>query len=105
MRRFLSILVVLAFTFPLFAHRGEAHTYMGTVTMLHKDNSFMMKTKDGKEMTIRYTNKTKFAHSDNHPAKKSELAVGMRVVVKVSADGKTATSVKMSVPAKTAKKK
>lgn len=105
MRRFLSILVVLAFTFPLFAHGGEAHTYMGIVTMLHKDNSFMMKTKDGKEMSIRYDNKTTFTHSDNRPAQKSELAVGSRVVVKMSADGKTATSVKMSVPAKTTKKK
>lgn len=105
MRRFLSILVVLAVTFPLFAHGGEAHTYMGTVTMLHKDNSFTMKTKDGKEMTILYDNKTTFTRSDNHPARKSELEVGTGVVVKVSADGKTAISVKMSPPAKTAKKK
>jgi hypothetical protein len=33
-------------------------------------------------------------------ARKSELAVGMRVVVKMSTDGNTATSVKMSAPNK-----
>jgi hypothetical protein len=103
MRRLSSVLVVLAFAVPLFAHAGHAHTYMGTVTMLH-DSSFMMKTKDGKEVTVAYTDKTTFAHSDDHPANKSELAVGSRVVVKMSTDGTLATSVKMSAPAKTGKK-
>ena len=103
MRRFFLILVVMVFAVPLFGHAGEAHTYMGTVTML-RDNSFNMTTKDGKQVTVNYTDKTSFAHSDNHPARNSELAVGWRVVVKRSADGKTATSVKMSAPPKTSKK-
>jgi hypothetical protein len=104
MSRLFSALVVLAFAVPLFAHGGHAHMYMGTVTMLH-DNSFMMKTNEGKQVTVDYTEKTAFAHSDNHPANESELAVGTRVVVKMSTDGKTATSVKMSAPAKTSDKK
>lgn len=104
MRRLFSVLVILAFAVPLFGHAGEAHTYMGTVTMLH-DGSFMMKTKDGKQVTVNYTDKTAFAHSTNRPAKQSDLTVGSRVVVKMSTDGKTATSVKMSAPAKTSKKK
>lgn len=104
MRRLFPVLLVLAFAVPLFGHAGEAHTYMGTVTMLHTD-SFMMKTKDGKQLTVNYNDKTAFAHSDKRPAEKSELAVGTRVVVKMSTDGKTATSVKMSAPAKKSKGK
>src|SRR5262249_54172545 len=91
----LSALLLLAAT-AAFAHAGHMHTYMGTVTMMHGDGEFMMKTTDGKDLTIKTTVKTAFTHSDNHAAKLSELAVGMRVVVKMNTDGKTAASVKMS---------
>jgi hypothetical protein len=83
-----------------FAHAGHIHTYMGSVTMLHGDNAFMMKTTDGKDLTIETSTKTSWLHSDDHPATKSELAVGQRVVVKMMTDGKTAATVKMSAPAK-----
>ena len=92
-------LLTLAVT-SAFAHAGHEHTYMGTVTMLHGD-SFMMKTTDGKELTIQTSPNTIWLDSDDHPATKSELAVGTRVVVKMSSDGKTAATVKMSAPAKT----
>jgi glutamate synthase domain-containing protein 1 len=95
----ISLFLLLAVT-SAFAHAGHIHTYMGNVTMLHGDNAFMMKTTDGKDLTIETSEKTSWLHSDNHAAKKSELAVGTRVVVKMSMDGKTATSVKMSAPAK-----
>jgi len=95
----LSILLILTTT-QAFAHAGHMHTYMGTVTMLHGDGEFMMKTTAGKDITIKTTDKTTFTHSDNHAATLSELAVGMRVVVKMNADGKTAASVKMSAPKK-----
>lgn len=94
-----SLFLLLAVT-GAFAHAGHAHTYMGSVTMLHSDTEFMMKTTDGKDLTIKTSPKTAWLHSDNHVAKKSELAVGQRVVVKMMTDGKTASSVKMSAPAK-----
>lgn len=94
-----SLFLLLAAT-SAFAHAGHIHTYMGSVTMLHGDNAFMMKTTDGKDLTIQTSPKTTWLHSDNHAAKQSELAVGQRVVVKMMIDGKTAASVKMSVPAK-----
>ena len=94
-----SLFLVLAAT-SAFAHAGHIHTYMGSVTMLHGDNAFMMKTTDGKNLTIQTSAKTTWLHSDNHAAKKSELAMGQRVVVKMLADGKTADTVKMSVPSK-----
>jgi hypothetical protein len=95
----ISLLLLLAAT-SAFSHAGHIHTYMGSVTMLHGDSAFMIKTTDGKNLTILTSAKTTWLHSDDHPATKSELAVGQRVVVKMMTDGKTAASVKMSAPAK-----
>jgi len=95
----ISLFLFLAVT-SAFAHAGHSHTYMGSVTMLHGDNTFMMKTTDGKDLTIQTSPKTTWLHSDNHAAKSSELAVGQRVVVKMMTDGKTADTVRMSAPVK-----
>lgn len=95
----ISLFLLLAVT-GAFAHAGHLHTYMGSVTMLHGDNSFMMKTTDGKELTVATSKATNWLRADNQAAKQSEMAVGTRVVVKLSADGKTAASVKMSAQAK-----
>jgi hypothetical protein len=94
-----SLFLLLAAT-SAFAHAGHIHTYMGSVTILHDDNTFTMKTTDGKNLTIQISPKTKWLHSDAHAAKSSELAVGQRVVVKMMADGKTADTVKMNAPVK-----
>ena len=94
-----SLFLLLAAT-SAFAHAGHIHTYMGSVTMLHGDSAFMMKTTDGKDLTIQTSPKTTWLDADDHGAKKSELAVGQRVVVKMTPDGKTADTVKMSAPAK-----
>jgi len=92
-----ALLVVAAV--PAFAHPGHEHTYMGTVSMLHGDNTFMMETEKGDVVTIVTDRKTTFMHADNTKAKMSDLAEGMKVVIKMSTDGKTANSIKMS-PAK-----
>ena len=94
-----SLFLLLIVT-SAFAHAGHIHTYMGSVTMLHGDKAFMMKTTDGKDLTIQTSPKTKWLHSGSHAAKSSELAVGQRVVVKMMIDGKTAASVTMSAPPK-----
>ena len=99
-KRFAIPLVLLLAVTSAFAHAGHIHTYMGSVTMLHGDNAFMMKTTDGKDLTIETSPKTTWLHADNHAAKRSELVVGQRVVVKMMLDGKTAASVTMSAPAK-----
>jgi hypothetical protein len=93
-----SLFLLLAVS-SVFAHAGHIHTYMGSVTMLHGDRAFMMKTTDGKELTVQTSAKTTWLHADHHAAKKSELAAGQRVVVKMTADGKTADTVTMSAPA------
>jgi hypothetical protein len=91
---------LVATTLPLFAHAGHAHTYMGTVTMLHGDHAFMMKTAEGEELMIQTSPKTTWAHQDGHVAQQGELALGDRVVVKMTTDGKSAASVKMNAPKK-----
>lgn len=96
MRKLIALLFFFATVTPAFAHAGHIHTYMGTVTMLHGEHAFMMKTTEGKDLTIDTSAKTKWAHADGHVAKSTELAVGDRVVVKMMTDDKTAASVKMS---------
>jgi hypothetical protein len=89
MRQTIAVLALLLIAAAALAHAGHAHTYMGTVTMLHDDGSFMMKTTDGKDVTIATSSQTTY-----DPARAS-LAVGKRVVVKMTLDGKTAASVKL----------
>lgn len=89
-RNFVAALAVFLLAAAAFAHAGHAHTYMGTVSMLHDDGSFMIETTDGKDVTIATSPATTY-----DPAR-ADLAVGKRVVVKMTLDGKTASSVKMS---------
>jgi hypothetical protein len=100
MKKLAALSLFLLTVSNAFAHAGHIHTYMGSVTMLHGANAFMMKTTDGKDLTIEASPKTKWLHSDGRGAKASELAVGQRVVVKMTPDDKTADTVKMSAPAK-----
>jgi len=99
MKKMLSLILFLTVT-NAFAHAGHIHTYMGTVTMLHTDTQFMMKTSDGKDLTIDTTPKTNWLDAKGHAAKKNDLAIGARVVVKMNIDGKTAASVTMASPPK-----
>jgi hypothetical protein len=95
----ISLLLLLAST-SLFAHQGHAHRYMGTVTMVHGDGSFMMDTTEGKVVTVKTSAKTTYTKTDGSAAKLEDLAVGARGVVKMMTDGQTAASVKMSAATK-----
>ena len=96
MKKQFALLAVLALiATSAFAHAGHAHTYMGTVTMLHGADAFMIKTTDGKDVTITTSPKTRYLHADDQPGNRSEIVVGSRVVVKMNTDGKTADSVKI----------
>lgn len=90
-----SLLFVLTTTMA-FAHAGEVHTYLGTITQMNKDGSFVMKMTNGKERTVLVAKTTTYTHADGHEAKPSELAVGKRVSAKISKDGRTALSVKLN---------
>lgn len=98
----LSLLVLFTATLA-FAHAGEEHTYLGTITKVNADGSFVLKTTNGKEHTVLVASTTTYSHADGHAGKASELVVGKRVSVKISKDGKTAKTVKFSVAKKATK--
>ena len=75
---FLAILVAPASTA---AHEG-VHKMMGTVTMAAKDH-VMMKTPEGKELTVAVTEKTKVLQGKT-AMKVDAIPEGTRIVVTVS---------------------
>lgn len=97
MKRISVFTLLLLFTATLaFAHAGEEHTYLGTITKINADGSFVIKMTNGKERTVLVSKTTTFTHSDGHKGKHSELVVGKRVSAKISKDGKTALNVKFA---------
>ncbi|HEX8154859.1 MAG TPA: hypothetical protein VF698_17125 [Thermoanaerobaculia bacterium] len=100
MRRLALVALTLIVALNAFAHAGEMHTYMGTVTTLHGDGSFMLQKTDGKTMHVEITKKTTWLHADGKTARPAELAKGKRVVVTIAKDGRTATKVKLAAVAR-----
>ena len=97
MKRIVTFTLLFLFTATLvFAHAGEVHTYLGTITKINTDGSFVMDMTNGKERTVLVSESTTYTHADGQKATPSELAVGKRVSAKISKDGKTALSVKLS---------
>ena len=92
----ISLLIFLAVASIAAAHGGEVHTYMGTITDLHKDGSFILEKTDGKTMHIRVDKDTAYVRPDGKAANPAELKVGSRVVAKIAKDGMTALTIKMS---------
>ena len=96
-------LLLLCIATLAFAHAGEEHTVLGTITKVNADGSFVIKMTNGKERTVLVSKSTTYSHSDGHAGKSSEVTVGKRIAAKISKDGKTALSVKLSAPKKATK--
>ena len=96
MRNFIFGLLLVFVAVAAFGHAGEVHKYMGTVTALHDDGSFMLKKTDGKTMHVEVSKATAYQTAKGHSAKPSDLSAGSRVVVTIGTDGKTATHVKFA---------
>lgn len=90
----LSLLLIAAASLA-FAHAGEVHTYMGTITTLQKDGGFTMTTTGDRTVHVQLAKTTSLLHADGQSANAAELQAGSRVVVKMSKDGRTALSVKI----------
>jgi hypothetical protein len=89
---------VLSLGTGMFAHEGHAHTVMGTVSALVGATQLVVKTTDGKDVTITLNDKTTVTRGAGKLTLK-DVAVGQRVVVNVG-DGKTplvARDIKMGV--------
>ncbi|HEY0157896.1 MAG TPA: hypothetical protein VGF28_11470 [Thermoanaerobaculia bacterium] len=96
MRKFILFSLLLVVALNAFGHAGEVHTYMGTVTALHDDGSFMLKKTDGKTMHVMVSDKTAYLHADGKAARRADLTAGKRVVATISTDGKTASTIKIA---------
>lgn len=96
MRKFILYSVLLLVALNAFGHAGEVHNYMGTVTALHDDGSFMLKKTDGKTMHVMVSDKTAYLHANGKAATRAELTAGKRVVATISTDGKTASTIKIA---------
>ena len=96
MRKFILFSLLLIVALNAFGHAGEVHTYMGTVTSLHDDASFMLKKTDGETIHVVVSDKTAYLHANGHAATRAELTVGKRAVVRIAKDGKTATTIKIA---------
>lgn len=104
MRKFILFSLLLVTALNAFGHAGEVHTYMGTVTALHDDGSFMLKKTDGKTMHVMVSDKTTYMHADGRAAKRAELVAGTRAVVTIAKDGKTASTIKLGSTKRTPNK-
>ena len=100
MRKLILFTLLLVVALNAFGHAGEVHKYMGTITAVHDDGSFMLKKTDGKTMHVQVAKTTAYQHADGHVAKRSEVVSGKRVVVTISKDGKTASLVKLAATKK-----
>lgn len=87
--------LLLLVTLHAFGHAGEVHTYMGTVTAVQDDGSFMLHKTDGKTMDVAVSKNTVYLRADGKAATRAELVAGKRVVVTISRDGRTATTIKL----------
>ena len=97
MKRTLAVTLLLLFTASLaFAHAGHEHVRMGTITTIHKDGSFMLQTEKDEMWHIVVSDQTVLQYADGTPAKRTDLAVDKRVVVKMDKDGAVALSVKIA---------
>lgn len=96
MRKFLLSSLLLLVALSAFGHAGEVHNYMGTVTAVHDDGSFMLQKTDGTAMHVLVSAKTAYLHANGKAASRADLNAGKRVVATISKDGKTATTIKLA---------
>ena len=97
MRKTVSLFVVALFiSAAVFAHDGHVHQILGTVKEVQGEQ-MVVTTKDGKEVTVHLTEKTKFEKAGD-PATRKDLTAGARVSVHLENDGKSAATIKIGTP-------
>ena len=98
MRKILAFLLIAAFAAGgALAHGGKSHQLLGIVKDLHEDH-LVLKTPDGHERTVHLAKTTQYERNKKL-AKRSDLAVGLRVSIQLTEDDKTAVKVKIGTGA------
>lgn len=97
MRKIASLfLVTLLVAAAAVAHGGHGHQVLGILKEVHEEH-MVVTTKDGKEVTVHLSEKTKYEKASKAAAK-GDLAAGARVSVQLEKDGKTAATVRIGAP-------
>jgi len=94
MKRVAASLFVLFLAVSAFAHAGHHHVF-GTVKQL-KGDALLVHTREGTDATISLTKATVYKRGDAD-ATRADLVPGVRVVIDMTTDGKSAESVKIGV--------
>ena len=92
----IASLMFLLVAVPIFAHSGHERTYMGTVKTLQGDNLTVALT-DGHVARLRLSAETRYRRSGKSAARR-ELVAGVRVVARMSLDGKTVETIELAPP-------
>lgn len=83
--RWIALLIAFALAVPALAHGDKKHI-IGTIEKVSPE-AVMVKTKDGKSVEIKIAPTTTYLTSADQPAKFSDLAVGLRVVIHADPKG------------------
>lgn len=95
MHKVFLILFLAAFASgAAFAHEGKSHRLLGTVKSL-QDNHLTVTDQDGHEARVMLTETTQI-EKEGKPAKRADLAPGVRVFVQIGEDDKSAVKVRIS---------
>ena len=100
MRRLALYTFLVLVALNAFGHAGEVHNYMGTVTEVREDGSFLLQKTDGTSMHVLVSANTAYLTSGGKAASRADVAAGRRVVATISTDGKTASAVKIGAAKK-----
>lgn len=87
------LMLALATVTGAYAHGGKSHRLLGTVQEVHEDH-VTLTTRDGHEREILLTAETEY-EKGGKPAERADLAAGVRVVVELDEQDKTALRIKI----------
>ena len=93
MNRIIAAVFALLLAASAFAHAGHHHLF-GTVKQLNGD-ALVVQTKDGADATVMLTRETVYKRGDA-AANRSDVVPGLRVVIDLTTDGKSAEIVKLA---------
>jgi hypothetical protein len=92
MKQTIAVVFALLLAASAFAHAGHHHVF-GTVKQLAGD-ALLVHTKEGTDATIPLTKATIYRRGDA-AATRADLVAGVRVVIDMTTDGKSAEIVKI----------
>ena len=97
MRKIFLILFLAAFASgAAFAHGSKSHRLLGTVKSL-QENRLTVTDQNGQEAHVMLTDSTQY-ENEGKPAKRADLAPGVRVFVQIGEDEKSAVKVRIAPP-------